>query len=83
MTAAILGPCPCHGCGRPVEWWRGLGWREDGARHVCEEVASNVRSTYTLEDGSSVKSHSIPLDTRPSATTRSAGVTASIGVVDR
>lgn len=35
MTA-ILGPCPCQGCGRMVEWWRGLGWREDGLRHVCD-----------------------------------------------
>jgi hypothetical protein len=38
---------------------------------------------YNQPDGSSVKSNSIAPDTRSPATTRSAGVTASIGVVDR
>ena len=75
----VLGPVPCQGCRRMVTW-NGWEWRDGKGSHACP---SNARSTILTSDGSSVESHSIQRDTRPSATTRSAGVMASIGVVDR
>ena len=38
----VLGPCPCHACGRPVMWVRGadrLMLIDTHGRHTCHKAA--------------------------------------------